>query len=964
MLTASLARGQQPTPLADPTDKSLLPSGITDLPVHLDGSLVSIFKDEDSTDALSFLGDFSVRIGEQTPQELRSREAVVWIENRQHDGRNYRHIEVLLWREAEVTELAGTTTTGPAIFVTLNTYAAVTTHADDVTRQSAADTDLYAQARAVRKAYREKAKPGDDAKIALGVFDPAGSSKSAGRTTPRPVIDFQCRGEIAVTKTADGGQVITMTGGVYLSRGVAGTEDFLELQADNVVVFLSPGQELSKPAIGGAAGLGGDTQAQTDAARNRADRDRQVMATGFGNVSVESAYLEGDVQVARGATAMRASKLYYDLLNDRALILDAVVRTILVDRNIPLYIRAAEIRQLSANDFSARDAMITTSEFHTPHYHVGASRIELTNRTLPEPDGKATGIKAGSFRIRDATLNIGGRPLAYWPYIRGNVDSSETAIRSLRTGYSDDFGLELETKWNTFSLLGWETPEGFDSTLSLDFFSERGPAIGVDADYARERYFGQIRSYLLSDGGEDQLGQDREDASVHDVRGRFLLRHRQYLEEDWQISLEFSYISDRNFLEEFFEKEFDTEKEQETLIYLKRQRDNWAFTAAMQVRLLDFTTQTERFPDFALFLVGESLGDRATWYSENRAGLVRERGADQTFREMLQLGHTDSSGTVARADTRQEATLPIDLGDVRLVPFVTGRGTTWDDSPDDGGLSRGYAAAGVRGSMVFWKVYPSAKSQLFDVDGLRHVIKPDITVWGAEANHDKEDLFTFDETVEEINDSDGVTFGIRQRLQTRRGSGGTRRVVDVLTHDLEVGAFTDPEDDETINGFGSFSRPENSISRNYINSSSIWRVNDRTALLSETNYDLNDGEVDILNVSVAVERSPRFSYLIGYRFIDPTESNLLGFDMNYRLTEKHTLAVRELFDIDRGQTLDFTIALIRRFPRWFGAISFELDEAEDDFGVSFSLWPEGLPNAALGSRRFTGLANTTRLRNE
>ena len=158
--------------------------------------------------------------------------------------------------------------------------------------------------------------------------------------------------------------------------------------------------------------------------------------------------------------------------------------------------------------------------------------------------------------------------------------------------------------------------------------------------------------------------------------------------------------------------------------------------------------------------------------------------------------------------------------------------------------------------------------------------------------------------------------------------------------------------------------PEGSIARNFINSSLIWRVNDRTALLSELNYDVNDGEVDIFNLSLAVERTPRLSYLLGYRFIEESDSNLLGFDMNYRLTEKHTLALRELFDLDRGRTLDFTVVLIRKFPRWFAALSFELDEAEDDFGVSLSVWPEGLPQVGVGSRRFTGLANTTRIRKD
>jgi hypothetical protein len=245
---------------------------------------------------------------------------------------------------------------------------------------------------------------------------------------------------------------------------------------------------------------------------------------------------------------------------------------------------------------------------------------------------------------------------------------------------------------------------------------------------------------------------------------------------------------------------------------------------------------------------------------------------------------------------------------------------------------------------------------------MRHIIKSDIVAWASHTNRDAQELFPFDETVEGIDEVDGVALGVRQRWQTKRGAADERRTVDFLTLDVELGMFNDAQSDEITNGFTSFDRPENSISQNYLNSSLIWRVNDRTALLSELNYDTNDGEIDILNVSLAVERSPRFTYLVGYRFIEEGNSSLVGFDMNYRLTEKHTLAMRELFDLARGQSLDFTVALIRKFPRWFGAISFALDEPEDDFGVSFSIWPEGLPQAGFGSRRFTGIANISRLR--
>ena len=58
-----------------------------------------------------------------------------------------------------------------------------------------------------------------------------------------------------------------------------------------------------------------------------------------------------------------------------------------------------------------------------------------------------------------------------------------------------------------------------------------------------------------------------------------------------------------------------------------------------------------------------------------------------------------------------------------------------------------------------------------------------------------------------------------------------------------------------------------------------------------------DGELDVANVSLTVDRTPRFSYLFGYRYIGETDSNLLGFGMNYRIDEKHTVAFREQFDL-------------------------------------------------------------------
>ena len=985
------AAAQQPVPIADPVEQRLLPSGISQLPVNLNGALAYVFKDADETDALHFMGEFVLTLGEQEGPKLRSRDAVVWITHRQHEGRPYRRLQLLLWKDAEIYEVGGTVTSGPALFVSLATFGEITADIDDVAFQSSSDSRVYQAGDAIRRrAIAKGALRGADEDVHLRVYDASGLTEHAKPAAQRPMISVRSTGELTMTASSDGGQLLTITGGVYLSRGVPATGTYLEIQADSVIVFLPP--SAPSPVDPMSRGLRSEpSSAQAEEPRNairgltpgasqgEADRsglprkkggrdslDRQLLSTGLGDVEVEAAYLEGDVVMRQGPNMIRASRLYYDFLGDRALILDAVVRTTLVKRNIPLYMRAAEIRQLSRGQFTANDAILTSSEFHTPHYHVGADRVELVNRTPPDTTGRQ-GLRAGTFTIRHATLNLGGHPIVYWPYIRGQLDTSETAIKSVRGGFSDDFGVEFETKWHTFNVLGLETPDGFDSTLSLDYFTRRGPAIGLDAQYRRDTYFGFLRSYLLADDEEDFLGRKREEQSAKDVRGRFLLRHRQYLGADWQVSLELSYVSDRGFLEEFFESEFDNDKEQETLLYLKKQSENKAFSALIQPRILDFTTQTERMPDLGLFVIGEPIGPPVTggtWFSENRLGYVRFRPADQTFREFLRDGRAIGSGSVGRADSRQEIGLPIDVGPVRFVPFVSVRGTAWDDSPTEGGVLRALGTYGVRGTIYLSRVYPDVRSTLFDLDGVRHIIKPDVTAWVSHTNRDSRELFPFDETVERIDEVDGVALGLRQRWQTRRGGGRTRRTVDFLTLDVEVALFNDAPSDEITNGYTSYSRPENSIAQNYVNSSVIWRLNDRTALLSELNYDLNDGEVDILNVSLAVERSPRFSYLVGYRLIEESDSELLGIDMNYRLTEKHTLALRELFDLAEGRALDFTVALIRKFPHWFGAISFAFDEPEDDFGISLSVWPEGLPEATLGSRRFTRLGTTTHLRND
>ncbi|HRX84781.1 MAG TPA: LPS assembly protein LptD [Phycisphaerae bacterium] len=959
LIGAGAAHAQALVPLGDEVAEPLVPAWISRADVEMFGELVYLWTDADGANVAHFVGDFELQLGRR---RLDAREGIVWMTRRTHDNTPYVHFEIVLWRDAQVVDSAGTVTRGPALFVTLNASGKVLTSADQTTSAPARDTTVFDRAAKIRSVIAERGGQ------ALADSEMTVIDLSRRVQTPEqqvePPISYQ--GDDLAIEEVDGQSVIVAMGHVYVFRGPRTVNDEIEIRADAAVVFLANEAE--------DAGSNGAEVAPGEERPGRVRLDEQGAEAPKPNIGgatldtggrVEGVYLEGDIVLTSGDRMVRASRLYYDFAHDRALILDAVVRLFAPDRDLPIYIRAGMVRQLSAREFTAHNALITTSEFYTPHYHVGATDLTVTDRREVNPIAPSTSAGlAGTMTMRNTTFNIGNVPILYWPFVRADIDTTETSLQSVRSGYSDNFGFELETRWALFNVLGLAKPNGVDGSLLIDYYSERGPAVGANLDYETDHAFGLFRGYYIDDNGEDDLnGRYRDEEPDSSNRGRLTWRHREYLPDDWQLTFELSYISDKNFLEEYFQSEHFNAKDQESLIYLKKQVHNWAFTAHLQYQLMEFERTTERLPDLSFRLYGQPIGDFGTFFTENRAGFVRLRPADYGLIRNLQLHESQvGSGTVARAETRNEVEAPLSIGDLRLVPFGAIRAGAWDDSPEGGGIERLMGLYGVRGSMYAWRTYPDAASELFDIHGIRHIVKADVVAWAAHGNRSSRELYEFDENAEGVDEVDGVSVGLRQRWQTKRGAPGEERIVDLLTFDLEVGAFSDAERDEYTNGYTSPTRPENSISRNYLNANAVYRINDTTELVSEANYDINDGELDNFALTYGVERTPRLSYLVGYRYVGEVDSNLLAAGLNYRISEKYLVAVREEFDLDRGETAEFDIGVIRKFPRWYVSVTFALDEVQDDFSVSLSAWPEGLPTAAIGSRRFTGLVTTTGIR--
>jgi len=963
----ALSQSPPLAPLDDPfTNVSMLPGGISRNVAELSGNYARVWELPDGTRVLQYHGDFTVQLGER---RLRSQDAVVWMQKSVWEKTNYYHFDVYLSRFASVRDVAGTVTTGPALFVTFNTLAPAAPEADVFTDAPGTQTDLYREALRIRQAVSAGRPAGPEE---MKVQRP---ERAAPQEPPkaRPLVRIRTPEQVYDDREG----IITATGGVHVSQGLLDSSAFLEIRARAAVVFLSrqaPEEERGPDAAPRLSTQPADEPFPTENIAPGPRSDAPGSNLGFGsdvNVGVSGVYLTGDVVLTRGERMIRASELYYDFENDRALILDAVMRASSPGLGLPIYVRAARVRQLSSTEFSAYRAVVTTSEFYTPHLHLGAERVALSDATPRDQSGQITDFVAGRYRAWNTTVNLDGVPVMYWPFAAGDFRQVESPLKQVRMTYSDDFGATFESQWYLFNLLGLEKPQGLDAALRLDYYSERGPGAGLDVDYETADSYGLLRGYFLHDNGRDNLGPFRGGEPDTENRGRITWRHRQFLPQGWELTLEGSYISDPNFLEEFFRSEFEEGKEQETLVYLKKQKDNWAFTLLAQWRALDFLTQTEHLPDAGLHWLGEPLGELASLFSETHVGFVRYKPDNRRlfedhplFPPALTLNNDFESDITFRPDQRAEIDVPLKLGAVNVVPYAMGRASYWDSSPWKGSTDRLFGQIGVRSGTQFWRVFQDAASKLLDVTGVRHVLRPEVTAWLSGGNRDSLELFPFDPGIESIDDFYGASLALRNTWQTKRGPLGQQRSVDWIRFDVELNLFgNQPRRELPIGRFYDY-RPENSTARNHVRTDFQYRISDTTAILSETNWDLTDGNADLLDISYAVERSPRLSYFVGYRKIHDTRSNLLGGGTNYEINAKHRMAVRAYFDLERGQAESLDVSLIRRWPRWYTALTFQLDRIEDDFAVSFSMWPEGAPNVVLGSRRFTSLSQSTGIRPE
>jgi hypothetical protein len=743
-------------------------------------------------------------------------------------------------------------------------------------------------------------------------------------------------------------------------------------------------------------------------------------------------YLEGHIVVRQGGAVLQARQAFYDVREERALLVDSKIRARIPGSTAAVVVSAQRLRQLARDTYHAENASITTSKYLKPGYKIQASQIHIEPRQeeplwfqQPRPLDPETNEPDDSPMLwatsLDNTFYLEDVPVFYLPYVSAPAEDPNIPLREI--GFQSDriFGQTIRTRWDLFKLTGFDRPAGTRWDLNLNYLSYRGPQIGTQNSYQGTDRFGLQGPYIgagfqsfIYDTGHDNLGHDRSNLNpAQDARGGILQRDRQDFTPNTTLFSEFSYLSDRNWLEQYREQEFDTGKDHETSLYLRHLEDNWSWTAMGRARLYNYYTSTNWLPRGDLFGLAEPLfGGLLTWTSHTYAGYATQKIAATPTdpNDLYTVLPFEGNGSGFVAATRHELDMPFDLGPFHFVPYALGEEAFWGDAfhnidsttpidgriygatqINEGSLNRLYGSLGMRGSLEMWQAFPQVQSDMFNLNGLAHKM-----VFDADYSYSESDQpLGLIPQYNEFDDNAQEQFRRRLLFNTyggmlppqfdprffavRSGSGASvtapyNELVDNMNvlrlgwrHRLQtkVGPVNAPRIknwmtlDLDVAYFPNYNRDNFGEPFGLYSARYNWFVGDRTTLVASTLFDTFDNPERLWSVGVNSQRSTRGSVYVGVRNItggSQLHSEILTASYSYVMSPKWISSMSTAYDLAERQNRGQTLMITRVGSDFLINFGTTIDPTKNNYSLAISIEPRFGNFGARPSSTGTGMS--------
>jgi hypothetical protein len=354
-----------------------------------------------------------------------------------------------------------------------------------------------------------------------------------------------------------------------------------------------------------------------------------------------------------------------------------------------------------------------------------------------------------------------------------------------------------------------------------------------------------------------------------------------------------------------------------------------------------------------------------------------------------------------RAYSAAEVDVPLNLGPLKVVPYGQGQVVGWNNQIGDVPVGRVWGAFGIKANIMAWRTFDGAwtESELLNVHGLAHKVNFIADYRDAYSNvnlnrigvqDDLDDntyeyarryfamtnyvggllplqydprLLTLRRTVSPITGTTDIQgtietahLGIHQRLQTKRGKDGFRRIIDYMTFDVDTTYFPNASRDNFGKPFGQnmynyewfFGDRTSFTSYGWFE---FWKVQGQPILLTNPRHTNDPFGLNVITSGFQISRPPRGSLFLGYSIINtgPISTSALNASFTYWLSPKWYAFAAMSYDFGNAILLGTTFSVTKITKDYLTSVGLTVDPQRMNYNFAFEISPRFSPNVRFGS---------------
>ncbi|OGX41402.1 MAG: hypothetical protein A3C53_06135 [Omnitrophica WOR_2 bacterium RIFCSPHIGHO2_02_FULL_68_15] len=484
-------------------------------------------------------------------------------------------------------------------------------------------------------------------------------------------------------------------------------------------------------------------------------------------LATHDVFLSGRVRVEQPGGTMTGEDVLYNLETRKGTILRAEA-TVAPWRGI-----GDRLERAADQGVVARGGSATTCDFTPPHTRLQAREVRII------PDDRVI--------IKGAVMYIGALPVFYLPSYTHPLNDRRPRV-TLTPGYSGEWGGFLLTSWRYF------LHEHLQGRIHVDYRERRHFGEGIDTKYRLGTdNDGLLRFYYTHEHALEKghrYTRPKKAPTISEERYRVQWRHRWELDPDTTATVELHQAKDAEFLQDYFEREYEQDIEPKTYVQIVRSAPRYGLSLVGRKRVNRYAAEIEQLPELRYDIRPTAIPWRAPWrvlapwqeeddWSDERNLLPGSRWyyqSSQSYNAFYRkLAHQGGGDHVRRLDTRQELAYQARLlGALNVTPSMATRQTWYSEGiVRDGDVFRGAFEIGLDVSTKFFRIFNMEYTQAgFEIHRLRHVITPSIAYrYQPPPTVPKDRLFQFD-GLDSLDRSHMITPSIEQKLQTKRPATG------------------------------------------------------------------------------------------------------------------------------------------------------------------------------------------------